>query len=209
MRIGINTPAKPKYDASRNYPTQGPINVSITDLTGRPVAWPNQYGDSVGAVKVMKDGVDTIFEFTGGAGAFDTNIPYSVNIGVNNSGDITSDPAFGMTLVSMRGNVPCWGNDASGPSDLKGDVTFTYTANEAAGSGKPPFRDGDNFVLNWESAIAGGSTYGPFFYIPPSLINPGDTGVMTLRSQFEYISALTGSPVQIATDIYLIFNVNL
>ena len=208
MRIGINTPAKPKYDASRNYPTQGPINVSITDLTGRPVAWPNQYGESVGAVKVMKDGVDTIFEFTGGAGAFDTNIPYSVNIGVNNSGDITSDPAFGMTLVSMRANVPCWEASPSSPGDPKSELTYQYTQAEAASAGKPSFRNGDNFVLNYESSVAGGATYGPYFYIPPSLINPGDTGVMTLRTRLEYESALTSSPIVIQTDIILVFNVN-
>ena len=152
--------------------------------------------------------MNTIFEFTGSAGQFDTNTPYSVNIGVNNSGDITSDPAYGMTSVTMRGNIPCWSHDATGPSDLKGEVSYQYTQAEAAGSGKPAFRDGDNFVLNWESSVAGGSTFGPYFYIPSSLINPGSSGFMTLRSFFQYESALTSSPVVIETDIYIVFNVN-
>ena len=201
MRIGITTPQRPKWNPATKYPQQGAVNVSFTNIGKSP--YPPSFrfnGIPSSVVQLIDKGTATLkIQFT--AGSLDPNQPISLNIGVSNDGDITTDPLFGMELVFIQAdgsNQLCFSPEPENPdpANFSNRYAFLYTNEVDAGSGSPIFRNGQNLIITNEQALKG-EAEAPFFYVPSAItgLSAGQTDTITLNYDIVFKSSITNPDV--------------
>ncbi len=199
MRIGITTPQRPKYNPSTKYPQQGGVNVSFTNIGKTP--YPPSFrfnGIPASVVQLIDKGTATLkIQFT--AGSLDPNQPISLNVGVSNDGDITTDPLFGMELIFFQAsgtNELCFSPEPENPdpANFSNRYAFLYTNAVDAGSGSPIFRNGQNIIITNTEALLG-EAEAPFFYVPSAItgLSAGQTDTISMTYDIQFKSSLTAS----------------
>ena len=210
MRIGTPLARRSKYNATRNHPPQGAANISLTTAAakggGRPVL-------ETPAGKAFKplSGVtyptvsNTLQEITSTV-RFNSSVtpltPINLGYGFSNSGDITSNPIYGITLdvsatASIKGGpeepVKIFTDTPKG-GNTESQITLSYRSPQAAEIQQPAFRNSDGFSIGVAplAELVSPANQG-FVVIPEGLLLAG--GTLILLTQLTFFSSLTDGPL--------------
>jgi len=202
-RIGAFA-TRSKYNATRNHPAQGAANISLTGPTGQPVLEiiaGKEYKPVSGVPYLTVN--NTLQEITSEVRfieGFKSNLPLNLGFGFSNSGDITSNDVFGVTVnvgatASIKGSpeepIPIFSDvpEPKGENPVS-DITLSYLQPQASEIANPPFRNSDGFALRLAplAAIVSPANQG-YIIMPEILVNEG--GTLILLTQLTFQSSLT------------------
>ena len=203
-RIGALA-ARSKYNATRNHPPQGAANISI--IAANPKGSAAVLESQIGKSFIPFTGVsypvvnNTLQEITSNVrfnSSFTPITEVNLRYGFSNSGDITSNAVFGVTVdvsatASIKGSpeepISIFTDNPKGGNQVN-QITLSYKQPQAAEQQQPAFRNSDGFAIGIASlaSLVAPANQG-FVVIPENLIREG--GTLILLTQLTFQSSLT------------------
>ena len=206
MPIGVPLARRSKYNATRNHPPQGAANISLTNASGKGGSL-SVLETEVGGKVIPLTGVsypvvnNTLQEITSNVrfnSSFTPTTEVNLRYGFSNSGDITSNAVFGITVdvsatASIKGSpedpiaiftdAPKSGNEVS-------QITLSYKQPQASEIQQPAFRNSDGFAIGVAplAGLVAPANQG-LIVIPEDLLLNG--GTLILLTQLTFQSSLT------------------